>query len=175
MTGEGVDNLLELILLGSRTAGAKAPTGQKGLVIVVDAYEPGGFGDDTHRSSGTLREGDNIACRSIYGRVRAIIDDRGRSIKEASNHPCPLRFGPPTCQAGELFYVSEDERQAKDIAVKRQQQLKNRRLQMTSRVTREPLYAQVQDGHQGAQCHYKSRRPGVSGGVERFTGKNSQR
>jgi len=150
MTGEGVDNLLELILLEAELLELKANADKKASGIVVDAHMSPGKGSVTTLivQSGTLREGDNIVVGPFYGRVRALIDDRGRTIKEAGPSMPVEVLGPSNVpEAGELFYVFEDERQAKDIAAKRQEQLKNRRLQMTSRVTLEDLYAQVQEGH----------------------------
>lgn len=150
MTGEGVDNLLELILLEAELLELKANADKKASGIVVDAHMSPGKGSVTTLivQSGTLREGDNIVVGPFYGRVRALIDDRGRTIKEAGPSMPVEVLGPSDVpEAGELFYVLEDERQAKDIAAKRQEQLKNRRLQMTSRVTLEDLYAQVQEGY----------------------------
>lgn len=150
MTGEGVDNLLELILLEAELLELKANADKKASGIVVEAHMSPGKGSVTTLivQSGTLREGDNIVVGPFYGRVRAIIDDRGRLIKEAGPSMPVEVLGPSDVpEAGELFYVLEDERQAKDIAAKRQEQLKNRRLQMTSRVTLEDLYAQVQEGY----------------------------
>ncbi|HCI45403.1 MAG TPA: translation initiation factor IF-2 [Candidatus Omnitrophica bacterium] len=150
MTGEGVDNLLELILLEAELLELKANADKKASGIIVDAHMSPGKGSVTTLivQSGTLREGDNIVVGPFYGRVRAMMDDRGRPIKEAGPSMPVEVLGPSDVpEAGELFYVFEDERQAKDIAAKRQEQLKNRRLQMTSRVTLEDLYAQVQEGH----------------------------
>ncbi len=149
MTGEGVDNLLELILLEAELLELKANADKNASGIVVDAHMSPGKGSVTTLivQSGTLREGDNIVVGPFYGRVRALIDDRGRTIKEAGPSMPVEVLGPSDVpEAGELFYVLEDERQAKEIAAKRQEQLKNRRLQMTSRITLEDLYAQVQDG-----------------------------
>lgn len=149
MTGEGVDNLLELILLEAEMLELKANADKNASGIVVDAHMSPGKGSVTTLivQSGTLREGDNIVVGPFYGRVRALIDDRGRTIKEAGPSMPVEVLGPSDVpEAGELFYVLEDERQAKEIAAKRQEQLKNRRLQMTSRITLEDLYAQVQDG-----------------------------
>lgn len=149
-TGEGVDNLLEMILLESELLELKANAQKKALGIVVDAHLSPGKGSVTTLivQSGTLREGDNIVVGQYYGRVRAMTDDRGRSIKEAGpSMPVEVMGLSDVPQAGELFYVIEDERQAKEIAEKRQEELKNKRLQMTSRVTLEDLYAQVQEGY----------------------------
>lgn len=149
MTGEGVDNLLELILLEAELLELKANADKKASGIVVDAHMSPGKGSVTTLivQSGTLREGDNIVVGPFYGRVRAMLDDRGRPIKEAGPSMPVAVLGPSDVpEAGELFYVLEDERQAKEIAAKRQEQLKNKRLQMTSRVTLEDLYAQVQEG-----------------------------
>ncbi len=150
MTGEGVDNLLELILLEAELLELKANADKKASGIVVDAHMSPGKGSVTTLivQSGTLHEGDNIVVGPFYGRVRAMIDDRGRMIKEAGPSMPVEVLGPSDVpEAGELFYVFEDERQAKEIAAQRQEQLKNKRLQMTSRVTLEDLYAQVQEGY----------------------------
>lgn len=149
VTGEGVDNLLEMILLEAELLELKANAEKKALGIVVDAHLSPGKGAVTTLivQSGTLREGDMIVVGPLCGRVRAMQDDRRRAIKEAGpSMPVEVLGLSEVPAAGEMFYVIEDERRAKEIAQKRQEQVKNKRLQTTSRVTLEDLYTQVQEG-----------------------------
>jgi translation initiation factor IF-2 len=149
LTGEGVDNLLEMILLEAELLELKANADKRASGIVVDAHLSAGKGAVTTLivQSGTLREGDMIVVGPLYGRIRAIHDDRRRPLKEAGpSMPIEVLGLSHVPAAGEIFYIAEDERHARDIAQKRQEQIKNKRLQMTSRVTLEDLYAQVQEG-----------------------------
>ena len=149
LTGQGVDQLLELILLEAELLELKANPDKKASGIVVDAHLSPGKGVVTTLivQGGTLRDADIVVVGSYYGRVRAMTDDRGRTIKEAGpSMPVKILGLSDVPEAGELFYVMEDERQAREITLKRQEERKNQRLQMTSRITLEDLYAQVQEG-----------------------------
>ncbi|MBI5149298.1 MAG: translation initiation factor IF-2 [Candidatus Omnitrophica bacterium] len=149
LTGQGVDQLLELILLEAELLELKANPDKKASGIVVDAHLSPGKGAVTTLivQGGTLRDADTVVVGSYYGRVRAMIDDRGRTIKEAGpSMPIEILGLSDVPEAGELFYAVEDERQAREITLKRQEERKNQRLQMSSRITLEGLYAQIQDG-----------------------------
>lgn len=149
MTGEGVDNLLELILLESELLELKANAQKKASGIVVEANLSAGKGAMTTLivQSGTLKEGDFIVIGPLYGRVRAMLDDCGRAVKEAGpSMPVEILGLPGVPEAGEMFYVIEDEKQAKEIASQRQEQLQNKRRQTAQRLTLEDLSTHVQEG-----------------------------
>lgn len=149
LTGEGVDHLLEMILLEAELLELKANADKRASGIVVDAHLSPGKGAVTTLivQSGTLKEGDMIVVGPLYGRIRAMQDDRRRSLKAAGpSMPVEVLGLSHVPVPGETFYTVDDERHAKDIAQRRQEHIKNKRLQTTSRVSLEDLYAQVQDG-----------------------------
>lgn len=149
MTGQGVDELLELILLEAELLELKANAQKKASGIVVEANLSPGKGAVTTLivQSGVLKEGDFIVAGSLHGKVRAMMDDHGRSIKEAGpSMPVEILGLSVVPEAGDMFYVVDDERQAKEIASRRAEQLKNKRLQAVQKITLEDLYAQVQEG-----------------------------
>ena len=149
LTGDGVDQLLELILLEAELLELKANTQKKASGIVVEAHLSQGKGAVTTLivQSGTLREGDILVAGSSHGKVKAMMDDRGRAVKEAGpSMPIELLGLPEVPGAGEMFYVVDDEKQAREITSRRQEQGESKRLQATHRVTLEDLYSRVKNG-----------------------------
>ena len=148
-TGEGVENLLELILLESEMLELKANPNKKASGIVVEAHLSHGKGAVSTLivQSGTLHVGDLIVVGPYHGRVKAMFDDRARSIQEAGpSMPVEILGLPQVPEAGEKFYVVDDEKYAKEISFKRQEHLRNQRLSSVQKFTLEDLYAQVQQG-----------------------------
>jgi translation initiation factor IF-2 len=149
VTGEGVDEMLELILLEAELLELKANEQKKASGIVVEAHMSHGKGAVTTLivQSGTLREGDVIVLGPSYGKVRAIFDDYGRIVKEAGpSTPVEILGLSSVPEAGELFYTVDDERQAKEITHRRQEQVKNKKLGAFQKVTLEDLHSQLQEG-----------------------------
>jgi len=149
MTGEGVDDLLELILLESEMLELKANDQKKASGIVVEAHLSHGKGAVTTLivQSGTLREGDIIVLGPYYGKIRAMFDDHGRASKSAGpSTPVEILGLSDVPEAGESFYVVGDERQAKEITQRRRDQIKDKRLHAVQKVTLEDLHSQLQEG-----------------------------
>ncbi|GIM47842.1 translation initiation factor IF-2 [Collibacillus ludicampi] len=145
----GIDDLLEMILLVAEVAELKAnPDGRpRGTVIEAELDKGRGPVATVLVQNGTLRVGDIVVAGTSYGRVRAMINDRGRRVKEA----------PPSCpveilglnevpSAGDLFVVYDDERKARQLVEKRQAKQKQELLGAQNRVTLEDLYKQIQEG-----------------------------
>jgi len=150
MTGEGIDALLEMILLEAELLELKANPDKRASGIVIEAQLSRGQGAvaTVIVQNGTLHEGDIVIVGPHYGRIKAMFDDRERSIKEAGPAtPVEIVGLPSVPDAGESFYVIENERQAKEIASQREEQVKSQRLQsVASRITLEDLYSQIQEG-----------------------------
>ncbi len=149
ITGEGVDALLELILLEAEMLELRANDQKKASGIVVEAHLSHGKGAVTTLivQSGTLNEGDMVVLGPFYGKIRAMFDDHGRSIKDAGpSMPVEILGLSSVPEAGELFYVVEDEKQAREITQRRQDQIKNKKLHATPRITLEDLHSQLQEG-----------------------------
>jgi translation initiation factor IF-2 len=149
ITGEGVDELLELILLESEMLELKANADKLASGIVVEAHLSPGKGSVSTLivQSGTLKDGDFIVVGPYYGKIRAMFDDYGDQIKEAGpSMPVEIMGLSNVPDAGEMFYAVSDEKQARDISFRRQEQIKNKKLQESQKVTLEDLYSQLQEG-----------------------------
>lgn len=149
VSGEGVDELLEMILLEAEMLELRANDRKMASGIVVEAHLSHGKGAVTTLivQSGTLKEGDIIVVGPFHGKIRAMFDDHGRAIKEAGPAiPAEILGLSEVPEAGESFYAVEDEKQAKEIARRRQEQIKDKRLHAAPKVTLEDLHARLQEG-----------------------------
>ncbi len=150
VTGEGIDQLLEMIILESEMLELKANADKDAMGIVVEAHLSRGKGSVASLivQSGTLRINDFLVVGQYYGKVKAMFDDHERSIQEAGpSTPVEILGLPGVPEAGEMFYVVQDERQAREISQFRQEELKNEKLLKSSqRITLEDLYTQIQEG-----------------------------
>lgn len=122
-TGQGIDTLLEQVLLQAEVLELKAPTAAmaKGLVIEAKLDKGRGPVATVLVQSGTLRKGDVVLAGSSYGRVRAMLDEDGKSTEEAGpSIPVEIQGLTEVPQAGDEFMVLGDERRAREIATFRQ-------------------------------------------------------
>jgi len=149
VTGEGIDHLLEMMLLEAELLELKANPEKKASGIVVEAHLNPGKGAVASLivQSGTLRLGDTIVVGPYYGKIKAMFDDSERPI-EAGGPSTPVEILGLTAvpEAGEMFYAVNDDRQAKEIAGRRKEKLKNEKLQAGRRITLEDLYSQIKEG-----------------------------
>ena len=149
LTGDGIDALLERILLEAEILELRANPDKKALGIVIEAHMSKGKGAIASLivQSGTLREGDAIVIGPLHGKVKAMFDDCGRPVKEAGpSMPVEILGLSEVAAAGEIFYAVENEKKAKEIAETRQEKLKNEKLSGTAKVSLEDLYSQIQQG-----------------------------
>ena len=149
LTGKGIDELLERILLEAEILELRANPNKKALGIVIEAHMSKGKGAIASLivQSGTLREGDPIVIGPLHGRVKALFDDHGRPIKEAGpSMPVEILGLSEVASAGEIFYAVESDKRAKEIAENRQEKIKNEKLSGTAKVSLEELYSQIQQG-----------------------------
>ncbi len=150
LTGQGIDQLLEMILLEAELLELKANPQRKASGIVVEAHLSGGRGAmaTVIVQNGTLREWDILIVGPYYGRIKAMFDDHERPVKEAGPAmPVEILGLPSVPEAGESFYVVDNEKQAKEITEKRAEQIKTQRLEQSAgRLTLEDLYTQIQEG-----------------------------
>ncbi len=149
VTGEGIEKLLERILLEAEILELRANPDKKALGIVIEAHMSKGKGAIATLivQSGTLREGDAIVIGPLHGKVKALFDDLGRAIKEAGpSTPVEILGLSEVASAGEIFYAVENDKEAKDIAELRQEKIKNEKLSGTAKVSLEELYSQIQQG-----------------------------
>jgi translation initiation factor IF-2 len=118
-TGEGIDTLLEMILLQAEMLELKANYNRKARGIVVEAKLDKGKGSvaTVLVQKGILHVGDAVAAGSCYGKVRAMIDDKGRRIKEAGpSTPVEILGLNGVPNAGEVFVATQNEKDARSFA-----------------------------------------------------------
>src|SRR5437867_11343475 len=146
LTKEGVPHLLEILLLQAELMELKANPnrGAKGNII-ESGLDPGGPTATVLVRKGTLRVGDVIICGQYYGRVRALINEEAKRLKEAGPSVAVKVLGlNGVPEAGLEFSVVEDERAARELAGQRAQEAKALGLESTrAKVTLENLFAQL--------------------------------
>ena len=122
-TGQGIDTLLEQVLLQAEVLELKAPAEAAARGLVIEAKLDKGRGPVASIlvQSGTLKKGDVVLAGSSYGRVRAMLDEDGKSIESAGpSLPVEIQGLTEVPQAGDEFMVLADERRAREIATFRQ-------------------------------------------------------
>jgi translation initiation factor IF-2 len=146
---KGISELLEMILLVADLQDLKANPAKLAAGTVIDAHLEKGRGPvaTVLVQSGTLRIGDNLVVGHIFGKVRALLDDRGKKMKEAGPAtPAVVTGLPDVPTAGDIFQVVSSEKVARTIAGQRAEQYRVATLAQTRRVTLADLSAQVGKG-----------------------------
>ncbi|BBW96647.1 translation initiation factor IF-2 [Geobacillus icigianus] len=148
-TKEGIDHLLEMILLVSEMEELKANPNRRAVGTVIEAKLDKGRGPVATLliQTGTLRIGDPIVVGTTYGRVRAMVNDSGRRVKEAGpSMPVEITGLHDVPQAGDRFMVFEDEKKARQIGeVRAQRQLQEQR-SVKTRISLDDLFEQIKQG-----------------------------
>ena len=150
-TKEGIDKLLEMIILTSEIAEYKANPNRRARGIVIEAQLDKGRGPVATIlvQKGTLHVGDTIAIGSAYGKVRAMMDDTGRRVKEAiPSTPVEILGLNGVPDAGEVFIATETEKEARTIAEAFISQSKEKLIADTkARLSLDGLFSQIQAGN----------------------------
>ncbi|QMW00095.1 translation initiation factor IF-2 [Spirosoma foliorum] len=141
-SGLGVDDLLEKVLLEAELLELKANPSRRALGTVIEASLDKGRGyvSTVLVENGTLRQGDIMLVGAHYGRIRAMTNDRGERIKEAGpSTPVQILGLPGAPQAGDKFNIMETDREAREIANKREQLLREQTLRTRKHITLEEI------------------------------------
>ena len=150
-TKEGIDELLEMILLTAEVNELKANPNRKARGIVIEAELDKGRGPVATIlvQKGTLRVGDAVAAGSCYGKIRAMIDDTGRRVKEATpSMPVEILGLNDVPNAGEIIMATESEKEARNIADTFIAEGKKKLLDDTKhKVSLDALFEQIQAGN----------------------------
>ncbi len=150
-SGEGIDTLLETILLTAEILELKANAKRRARGLVIEAELDKGRGPvaTVLVQKGTLRVGDFISAGSSHGKVRAMIDDKGRRVKEAlPSTPVEILGLSDVPSAGEVFIAHENDKTAKTYAETYLAQNKERMLEDTkSKMSLDDLFTQIQAGN----------------------------
>ena len=147
--GTGIDFLLEMLLLEAALLELKANPNKLARGIIVEAEVDKGRGAvaTVLVQSGTLRVGDVFVSGRYSGRVRAMMDDLGKRLKEAGpSRPVEVLGFTGVPEAGDKFYVVESDRDARLISETRQDQYRTEKLGANSHVSLENLFQQIQEG-----------------------------
>ena len=148
-TKEGIDSLLEMVLLTAEMQELKANPRRNAKGAVIEAKLDKGRGAVATLlvQNGTLHVGDSVIVGSTYGRIRAMFDDKGKKIKIAGpSIPVEILGLSEVPAAGDRFHQVKDEKTARDIAAKRKQKVREEYLQSTHKVSLENLYNQIKEG-----------------------------
>ena len=149
-THEGIDTLLEMILLTAEVSELKANPNRaaRGLIIEAELDKGKGPVATVLVQKGTLHVGDPVACGSSYGKVRAMMDDKGRRVKEAGpSTPVEILGLSDVPNAGEIFVACENDKEARNFAETFVSEGRERLLEETkSRMSLDDLFSQIQAG-----------------------------
>jgi translation initiation factor IF-2 len=149
LKGEGIDELLEMILLVSEVEEYKANPNRNAVGTVIEAQLDKGRGPVATLlvQNGTLKVGDPIVVGNTFGRVRAMVNDLGRRVKEAGpSTPVEITGLNDVPQAGDRFVVFDDEKTARQIGEARAQKAIQAQRGEKSRVSLESLFEQMKQG-----------------------------
>lgn len=150
-TGEGLEDLMEMIVLTAEVMELKANPNRRARGLVLEAELDKGRGSvaTVLVQKGTLRVGDSIAAGSAHGKVRAMMDDKGRRVKEAGpSMPVEILGLNDVPNAGEVFVGCANDKEARSFAETFISQSKVRLLEDTkSKLSLDDLFTQIQEGN----------------------------
>ena len=150
-SGEGIDTLLETILLTSDMLELKANPNRRARGLVIEAQLDKGRGPvaTVLVQKGTLKVGDFISAGASHGKVRAMIDDKGRRVKEAGpSVPVEILGLSAVPEAGEVFLAHENDKTAKSFAETYMAENKQKKIEETQgRMSLEDLFSKIQEGN----------------------------
>ncbi|AXX96156.1 MULTISPECIES: translation initiation factor IF-2 [Arcobacter] len=148
-TGEGIDELLENILIQAELLELTADPSAKAKATVIESSLEKGRGPVANIivQNGTLRIGDNIVCDTTFGRVKAITDDNGRPVKELGLSETGTVLGlneVPT--TGSIMVVMDSDKEARDIATTRAEHARAKELSKSTKVSLEEMSGLIAEG-----------------------------
>ncbi len=166
LRGDGIDTLLESVLLVADMKELKANPDRRAKGIVIEAKLDKGRGPvaTVLVQNGTLHNGDIIIAGTAVGRVRSMIDHTGRALKEAGpSVPVEITGLAEVPSSGDEFQAVEDERMARTLADQRRDKVKEENFRANARASLNDLFAQISDGVKNLNIIVKA---DVGGSVE---------
>jgi translation initiation factor IF-2 len=166
---EGIENMLELVLLQADVMELKADPDRPARGVIIEAKLDRGRGPvaTVLIQEGTLREGDSFVCKTEFGRVRALIDDKGYRIREAGpSMPVEVIGFSSVPQAGTDFICVDDEKKARSISEYWIRKARERELAQSTKITLEQLYERIKEGVKELNVIIKG---DVQGSIEAMT------
>ncbi len=148
-TGEGIDELLEMVNLTADVLELKANPDRLAKGVVIEARIDKGRGPiaTVLVQSGTLHTGDTIIAGTAVGRVRVMRDDKGKAVKEAGpSVPVEIMGLAEVPSAGDDFAAVEDEKLARELVEKRKFDAKEEQFKLYKKVSLDNLFSQIEEG-----------------------------
>jgi len=149
MTGYGIEDLLENVLLIAEMKQLRANPNRHAKGIVIEARLDRGRGPVATIlvQAGTLKTGDVVIAGNAVGRVRAMIDDKGRTVKTAGpSVPVEITGLAEVPTSGDEFNAVEDEKMARELAERRKAEAKQKEFNANAKVSLDDLFAQIKEG-----------------------------
>ena len=146
---EGIDNLLEMVLLVAEMQELKANPNRRAKGTVVEAKLDKGRGPvaTVLVQEGTLKVGDFVIAGTAYGRVRAMISDKGKRIKQAGpSTPVEILGFSDVPEAGDILFDVEDEKFAKQVVEERKNKIKESQITSAQKVSLDELFDKIKEG-----------------------------
>lgn len=148
-TGQGIDELLEMLLLEAEMLQLKANPHRPAKGVVIESKLSRGTGPTATVlvQNGSLKLGDALICGDYYARIKSMVNDRRELVEEAGpSDPVEISglSGPP--EAGEPFYVVEDEKKARDFSFHRLEEKRLKGAAAITHISLEDLYQQIKEG-----------------------------
>ncbi len=148
-SGQGINDLLDMILLQAELLELKATTDERAQGRIVEARLDKGRGPvaTVLIQEGQLKQGDPYVCGVYHGKVRAMFDDKGQRVESAGpSIPIEIQGISGVPQAGDEFVAVEDDKRAKQVSQHRQLKLRETELLKTSKLTLETLFDSIKEG-----------------------------
>ena len=149
LKNEGVDELLEMILLVAEMEQLKANPNRRGIGTVIEGELEKGRGPvaSVIVNKGTMRVGDAVTVGKTSGRIRAMYNYKGKKIKKATpSTPIEIAGLSDVPQAGEKIYVTEDDQRARELADYRKLKMRNEKMKSKKHISLDDLFNQIKDG-----------------------------
>ena len=147
--GEGIDELLEMLLLVAEMEDLKANPNRMGIGTVIEAELESGRGPiaTVIVNNGTMRVGDAITVGKTSGRIRAMYNYKGKKIKKAlPSTPIEIAGLSEVPQAGEKIYVTKNDKRARELADYRKLEMRKEKMRASKHVSLEDLFSQIKEG-----------------------------
>lgn len=150
VTGQGIEQLLEMVQLVADVRELKANPNRKAKGTVIEAKLDKGRGPvaTVLIQNGTLHSGDVVVAGTSVGRIRNMLDDKGRRITSAGpSTPVEVTGFSDVPSAGDLFYVVDDERMARELVEERKHEKKEEAAKVNTAVSLDDLFSQIKEGN----------------------------
>ena len=149
VTGEGLSNLLEMILLVADVQELKANPNRLAKGTIIEARLDKGRGPvaTVLVQNGTLKVHDTVVAGTAYGRIRAMLDDSGKPVKKAGpSTPVEIIGFSEVPEAGDVIYAVEQDKLSKQVAEERRDKIKAEKLKAMNKVSLDDLFNQIAEG-----------------------------